>query len=93
MPYDRVSATGQVEHGIIDALYLKDGTWTLVEYKTDKLKDEIDLNRALYGEGYLNQVLRYASAIQNYTGQKPRTVLCLLDYREEIYLHPEPDWL
>jgi ATP-dependent helicase/nuclease subunit A len=93
VPYDRVNANGQAVHGIIDALVLKDGTWIIVEYKTDELKDEADFDRALYGEGYANQVLRYASAIQTLTGQIPRTVLCLLDYRGEIYLHPEPDWL
>ena len=93
VPFDRVNAGGQPVHGIIDALFLKDGIWTIVEYKTDELKDEDDFNRVLYGEGYVNQVLRYASAIQALTGRKPQTVLCLLDYRGEIRLHPEPDWL
>jgi ATP-dependent exoDNAse (exonuclease V) beta subunit len=93
VPFDRVNASGQPVHGIIDALFLKDGIWTIVEYKTDDLKNEDDFNRVLYGDGYVNQVLRYASAFQALTGRKPRTVLCLLDYRGEIRLHPEPDWL
>jgi ATP-dependent exoDNAse (exonuclease V) beta subunit len=97
VPYDRVGAIGQPLHGIIDALYLKDGTWTLVDYKTDELKDEAQYDHALEGEegveGYDNQVDRYASAVKKFTGKRPRTILCFLEYRGKIRLRPEPDWL
>jgi ATP-dependent exoDNAse (exonuclease V) beta subunit len=95
VPYDRDGDNGQPEHGSIDALYLIDGTWTLVDYKTDELKDEAQYHRRLKGspddEGYDTQVERYASAVKEFTGKRPRTILCFLDYRGEILRRADPE--
>jgi ATP-dependent exoDNAse (exonuclease V) beta subunit len=79
---------GRVESGIIDALYQCDGTWTLVEFKTDRVKDRSQLERLLVEEGYSAQAQRYVAAAERLLGQRPRCVLCLLNYGGSVYLHP-----
>ena len=46
VPYS-IEVDGRVESGIIDTLYLREGVWTLVEFKTDRIRDEADLERLL----------------------------------------------
>jgi ATP-dependent helicase/nuclease subunit A len=93
VPYDVTGYSGHVEHRQIDALYLKDGKWTLVDYKTDEIEKGIEAQRFVAEEGYESQVQRYAAAVERFIGQRPRTILCLLDYQGEVYLHPKQDWL
>jgi ATP-dependent exoDNAse (exonuclease V) beta subunit len=73
-----------VESGIIDALYLSDGAWSLVEFKTDRVKDEADLRDLLRRTDYLAQSQRYAVACERLLGRQPRVLLCLLDYRGRV---------
>ena len=86
VPYSLV-VDGQVESGVIDALYLREGVWTLVEFKTDEIKDEADLERLLATEDYIPQVERYIAAVEWLVGQRPRAILCLLNYRKRVRLH------
>ncbi|MFN2189459.1 MAG: UvrD-helicase domain-containing protein, partial [Candidatus Promineifilaceae bacterium] len=88
VPFDRPTDTGHSVHGIIDALFYKDGEWTIVEYKTDKLANEAELTRVLYAEehAYMNQVQGYISAVRQLVGQRPKAVLCFLDYQGGIRL-------
>ncbi|HUW15065.1 MAG TPA: hypothetical protein VM537_35430, partial [Anaerolineae bacterium] len=85
VPYSR-TVDGRVENGIIDALYLRDGSWTLVEFKTDEVRDGADLERLLEEEDYLAQAQRYVAAVQHLLGQRPRSILCLLNYAGEVRL-------
>jgi ATP-dependent helicase/nuclease subunit A len=85
VPYSRV-VEGRVENGIIDALYLREGSWTIVEFKTDKLKDQADLDRLLAEEKYLDQAQRYVTAVEELLSQRPRTILCLLNYAKAVRL-------
>ena len=64
VPYSHV-LDGRVESGIIDALYLKDGVWTIVEFKTDQVRNEAELERLLAAEDYLAQAQRYTAAAGN----------------------------
>ena len=86
VPYSLV-VDGQVESGIIDALYQRDGTWTLVEFKTDRVRDRADLERLLADEGYAAQAQRYAAAAERLLGQRPVCIFCMLNVRGAIYLH------
>jgi len=79
VPYSRV-VDGRVENGIIDALYLRDGSWTIVEFKTDEVRDQADLERLLAEEKYLDQAERYVAAVEELLGQRPGSILCLLNY-------------
>jgi ATP-dependent helicase/nuclease subunit A len=85
VPYS-LTVDGQVESGIIDALYRCDGTWTLVEFKTDQVKDRAELERLLNG-GYSAQAQRYVVAAERLLGQTPRCLLCLLNYARAVHLH------
>ena len=88
VPYSRV-VDGRVENGIIDALYLRDGSWTIVEFKTDEVGDQANLDRLLAEEKYLDQAQRYATAVEELLTQRPRSVLCLLNYAGGVrLLHP-----
>jgi ATP-dependent helicase/nuclease subunit A len=59
---------GRLMEGVADAAFLDEGTWTVVDFKTDA-----DLARGL--EGYRRQVALYAWAIARATGKPARGVL------------------
>ena len=85
VPYSRL-VDGRLESGIIDALYLREGVWTLVEFKTDRVDNEADLESVLARDDHRAQVERYARAVQRLVGQRPRVVLCLLNYAGTVRL-------
>jgi len=92
VPYSLVAGDGRVENGIIDALYLRDGgsadgTWTIVEFKTDHVRDAAALERLLAEEDYLAQAERYAAAVERLLGSRPAVALCLLDYAGGVHVH------
>jgi ATP-dependent helicase/nuclease subunit A len=91
VPYSRLVG-GRVENGSIDALYLRDGTWTIVEFKTDELRDEAELEKLLAEEKYVEQARRYEAAVDELLGQQPRTVLCLLNYAGGVRLLDPLAW-
>jgi ATP-dependent exoDNAse (exonuclease V) beta subunit len=86
VPYSIV-VNGRAERGIIDALYRREGVWTLVEFKTDDVKDQADFERLLAEEDYVAQAQRYASAAERLIGQQSRVVLCMLNYARTVYVH------
>jgi ATP-dependent helicase/nuclease subunit A len=79
---------GRVESGIVDALYWREGIWTLVEFKTDAVGNRAELDSLLAEEDYLAQVERYAAGVERLVGQRPRAVLCMLDCAGGVHLHP-----
>jgi len=85
VPYSLV-VDGQVESGVMDALYLREGVWTLVEFKTDEVRNEADLERLLAAEDYVPQVQRYIAAAEQMLRQPVRAVLCLLNCRGGVCL-------
>ena len=86
VPYSVVT-DGKVESGIIDALYLRAGDWTVAEFKTDRVRDRADFERLLKRKDYLAQAQRYVSAVERLLGQRPRVVLCMLNYAGGVHLH------
>ena len=86
VPYSLV-ADGRVESGIIDALYLRKSAWTIAEFKTDRVEDRADFERLLKREDYLAQAQRYVIAVERLLGQRPRVVLCMLNYAGGMHLH------
>ena len=91
VPYSR-TVDGRVENGIIDALFLRDGSWTIVEFKTDEVKDRAALERLLAEEDYLAQAERYVAAVEDLLGQRARSVLCLLNYAGGVHLLDPLEW-
>jgi ATP-dependent helicase/nuclease subunit A len=66
-------------HGQIDLLFRSGEQWTLVDFKTNRIRDE--RGRAEAEEAYRPQVERYAAAVTHFLGAAPRCLLCLLDDR------------
>ena len=87
VPYS-LEVNGRVESGIIDVLYLREGAWTIVEFKTDRVKDQADLERVLAKEKYEVQARRYVAAVERLLGQRPRSILCMLNYAGGVRLYP-----
>ncbi len=86
VPYSLL-VNGQVESGTIDALYRQGGSWTIVEFKTDRVEDEADLERVLGERDYLPQTQRYVQAMERLLGERPRCILCMLNYANTVHLH------
>jgi len=86
VPYSLLTGDGHIESGIIDALYLRGGGWTIVEFKTDRVRDAVELDRLLEKEDYLAQTERYAAAAEQMLGSLPAVVLCFLDFAGGVHL-------
>ena len=86
VPYSLVADDGHIESGIIDALYLRGGAWTIVEFKTDAVRDAAALERMLAEEDYLAQTERYVTAVEQLLGRRPAVTLCLLNYAGGVHL-------
>ncbi len=87
VPYSLV-VDRRIESGIMDALYLREGVWTIVEFKTDEVRNKADFERLLAEEDYLAQAQRYISATERLLGQQPRFILCMLNYIGGVHLYP-----
>jgi ATP-dependent helicase/nuclease subunit A len=76
------SADGAPAVGQIDLLFRANGRWTLVDFKTERLRDERAREQALADDGaYRAQIERYLAAVAALLGERPRGLLCLLDDR------------
>lgn len=87
VPYSRAGKDGRVESGVIDTLYWQEDSWTVVEFKTDRVKDAAELERVLAEEDYLAQAGRYGQAVEQLLGQQPRLLLCFLDVGGGVFVH------
>jgi ATP-dependent helicase/nuclease subunit A len=85
VPYSQFVG-GRLESGIIDAMYLREAAWTIVEFKTDRIPDRARFEELLAEEDYLAQAGRYRAAAENLLGQRPRCVLCMLNYAGAVHL-------
>lgn len=86
VPYSLLNREGRPESGAIDALFLSDEGWTLVEFKTDRVDDRAALEAALEKRGYVDQVDGYLQAAERLLGDRPRPVLCLLNHAGRVRL-------
>jgi len=89
LPYSYL-VDGQLDSGIMDSLYYRDGQWTLVEFKTDEVRTEDALQELLAQQDYVAQAARYAAACRDLLGEQPRVLLCLLNYQRRLQLY-EPE--
>ena len=65
--------------GRIDLLFRQGDTWTLVDFKTDRVRDERAHAVWLAETDYVVQIERYADSVVQLLGVRPRCLLCLLD--------------
>jgi hypothetical protein len=78
LPY--TSPDGDGPDGQIDLLFCCGESWTLVDFKTDRIRNEHGHAAVLEARGYKEQVARSA-AVEHYLGVSPRCLLCLPDDR------------
>jgi ATP-dependent exoDNAse (exonuclease V) beta subunit len=79
---------GRLDQGKIDCLYLHDGQWTLVDFKTDRLARHEQPTKHASRDDYVAQVRRYRAAVKALLGETPRALLCWLDAGGEIFVDP-----
>ena len=83
VPYSYL-VNGRAQTGYIDMLYEQAGSWTLVDFKTDRVESEADMQRLLSQTDYTQQLRQYGRAVQQLLGITPRLNLCLLNYGREV---------
>jgi len=77
---------GSTETGYIDLLYQRNGHWTLIDFKTDRVRHEADLQKILREKGYKKQVRRYGTAVSQLLGVTPQLKLCFLNVENAVRL-------
>ncbi len=78
VPY-AIEVGGVSKSGIVDLLCRSDNGWTLVEFKTDKLRPEADLKAHIREKRYDRQVEEYVAATTALLGARPRALLVFLN--------------
>ena len=82
VPFLGASSQGNVEWGFMDCLYRTQAGWTLVDFKTDELRNRQALAAAQ--EMYTPQILRYRQAVEQWLGIVPKTLMCFLNVERTI---------
>ena len=75
---------GTVQSGQIDLLWRDQGSWKIVDFKTDTLRNDEDLEAAI--ARHKGQVERYVRSAANILGEQPIGMLCFLDSRQQVEL-------
>jgi ATP-dependent exoDNAse (exonuclease V) beta subunit len=85
LPYTAV-LEGQTHSGIIDLLFRSspEATWTIVEFKTDRLPEKADLRQHAGQKGYDRQVRAYRQAVGHQLGVTPQTLLVFLNVGQAV---------
>lgn len=78
VPFNHLS-DGDAKFGRIDLLYNSDGTWHVVDYKTDNIRDAAELKKLEDEKGYKKQLQAYGRAVEQLLGMTPLLMLCYLD--------------
>ena len=72
--------------GLIDALFLEESGWVLVEYKTDRIQNRDAYQRLWKEKDYQEQVEGYLTAAEQLLGTRPQPILCFLNYERRVHL-------
>ena len=78
LPYT-VEVEGIPKSGIIDLLCQFDDGWTLVEFKTDRIKTQADVKPRICKGKYDEQVRDYVTALTHILGERPRALMVFLN--------------
>jgi hypothetical protein len=62
------------------------GVWGTIGYEGRFGKDRAGLERTLEKKDYVQQVARYVAASERFLGERPRPILCLLNYAGRLRL-------
>jgi ATP-dependent exoDNAse (exonuclease V) beta subunit len=84
VPFSVVAGDGQPENGVIDLLYRADGTYGIVEFKTDRLRAGDDLRAHIQENGYDEQVRRYLSAVRQQLGVEAKAIWVFMNVSNQV---------
>ena len=84
VPYVGTDPKGGAEWGFMDCLYRAPGGWVLVDFKTDRLRDQAGLEEN--AAEYLDQLLRYRQAASRLLSAAPRALMCFLNVERSIVI-------
>jgi len=84
VPYTRSLGERSVDVGVIDLLFRKGGSWHLLDFKVDELRDEPALEEAI--AHYRPQVERYRAGVRALLGIEPEARLVFLDWAGGVRL-------
>lgn len=76
---------GYVNNGIIDLLVLLEDGWSVIDFKTDRIRDENGLQEAL--ERHRPQLERYQYALRSIQNINAKIKICFLDDHGEVTIH------
>ena len=71
------------DFGIIDLIYLKQGVWTVVDFKTDEVT-AASVAAHIQEKEYDVQIQRYGGVVQKLVGVRPKLKLCMLDCDAQV---------
>ena len=84
VPYVGAGPQGDAEWGFMDCLYRTPDGWVLVDFKTDRLRDQAGLEEK--AAEYLDQLLRYRQAASRLLSAAPRALMCFLNVERSIVI-------
>ena len=74
----------ETESGYIDALCQHDNRWTIIEFKTDEVRNDDAFDHLARKDKYLHQLQQYRAAVGHLLSVSPKVILCMLDYSSQI---------
>ncbi len=82
-----IEREGKIRSRIIDLLFERNGRWTVVDFKTDRLggKEALQSDKI---EKYREQVREYVTAVNELLGVVATGQLCFLDVGDRVWLEP-----
>jgi len=81
-PFSYETAGKYFDTGIIDLLYRMGENWHLVDFKTDDVADEVELENKI--QIYRDQLQRYRQASIKLLGSTPFTAICFLNFMGQV---------
>ena len=74
----------RVHRGAIDLIYRHGDVWTIIDFKTDRVRDREAMMAVIQAKGYDRQVRSYARAMKRILGVDPVAKLCFLDVGGQV---------
>ncbi len=80
-----IEREGKIRSRVVDLLFERDGRWTVVDFKTDRLGNEEALQSSKI-ENYREQVREYVTAVNELLDVEATGQLCFLDVGGRVWL-------
>lgn len=77
----------KIYHRVIDLLVAQNGRWLVVDFKTDRLRQD-EITQSAKVDQYRQQVREYCTAVRRLLGSEVQGLLCFLDVDGRMWLEP-----